>query len=482
MRHIKQIPGLVLVLFLCLSVYSSVTFFEDGNITADDYSVYDDVWGGRYVFANMTSTPVDASYATEYIYGLNSDGSWKTKQFTDASAAGLISEINWDDKYFNGVSQCGQGACNVEAFNESVLNNTITAHDFVSASDWTTIDDYPSACSNQFMRGLGDTLTCATVDVSSDTNLDAVGLVELSGDTIQGNTSWAATFNIVGVNAATSGLSAGDVNISNNLYVSNSIDAPLIQGTGAISLKPSGDTDDYFKFETVSDVPRLTAMGGGRLELYSDGSSVRVYPSAGSHGRFTMYGESNLLRLYLSPADQGHLRLESYGDYPGYINTSVIWGYGANGRLDLIHETGSINMKPSGDTNDYLSFKTVSDIPRIGCEGCSDIYFRDSSLNWETVHAAEFTDEVAKNIEKELNQTRRNPLSYGIRRHGDKILGDNLPSSIVSTNNQTGEIESVNLGETAVYTLLAVEELRKENELLKTELCKKDQTYLFCGR
>lgn len=55
---------------------------------------------------------------------------------------------------------------------------------YVHAADWTTIDNYPSACSNQFVRGLADTLTCATVDISSDTNLSAGTNISLSADTL----------------------------------------------------------------------------------------------------------------------------------------------------------------------------------------------------------------------------------------------------------------------------------------------------------
>jgi len=79
---------------------------------------------------------------------------------------------------------------------------------------WTALTSYPTACTNQFVRAVGDTLTCAGVgtndvsglDISSDTNLAATWPIALSGDTIvwQGlaTTSQPSSSNIVVSNGA----------------------------------------------------------------------------------------------------------------------------------------------------------------------------------------------------------------------------------------------------------------------------------------
>jgi len=52
---------------------------------------------------------------------------------------------------------------------------------YVQAADWTTIDNYPGACTNQAVTGLGDTLTCndittsnLTVDILTEAELNTI--------------------------------------------------------------------------------------------------------------------------------------------------------------------------------------------------------------------------------------------------------------------------------------------------------------------
>lgn len=54
-----------------------------------------------------------------------------------------------------------------------------------SDSTWTLHDSYPTGCTNQFVRSIGDTLTCETVDISADTNLAAGRSLTMSGDSVE---------------------------------------------------------------------------------------------------------------------------------------------------------------------------------------------------------------------------------------------------------------------------------------------------------
>ncbi|KKL06373.1 hypothetical protein LCGC14_2596690, partial [marine sediment metagenome] len=56
---------------------------------------------------------------------------------------------------------------------EGNLNRTSNSSLHVLRSDWTTHDNYATGCTNQFVRDIDDTLTCATVD-SADIASNAV--------------------------------------------------------------------------------------------------------------------------------------------------------------------------------------------------------------------------------------------------------------------------------------------------------------------
>jgi hypothetical protein len=58
--------------------------------------------------------------------------------------------------------------------------------------------------------------------------------------------------------------------VCDTLTVNTSADIPLIQSAGAISIKPSGDTDDYLNLATVGGHPTLTRVGGDRIYIGSD--------------------------------------------------------------------------------------------------------------------------------------------------------------------------------------------------------------------
>jgi hypothetical protein len=45
------------------------------------------------------------------------------------------------------------------------------------------------------------------------------------------------------------------------------INISTLISSGSILLKPSGDTDDYFTFSTVADIPTITATGRHNYRL-----------------------------------------------------------------------------------------------------------------------------------------------------------------------------------------------------------------------
>ncbi len=95
------------------------------------------------------------------VYGTNT--TYVTSQSMGGDVGGTVGVSTVDDTKCTGSTE--------------YLDGTGTCDDisgvYVQASDWSTHDNYPSACTNQFVRGLGDSLTCATVD-SADIASNAV--------------------------------------------------------------------------------------------------------------------------------------------------------------------------------------------------------------------------------------------------------------------------------------------------------------------
>lgn len=73
------------------------------------------------------------------------------------------------------------------------INETFADDRYVWRSDWTTHDDYPSACTgDEFVQGLGDTLSCA-VPTDTDTQLTQEEVQDYVGTMVTGNTETRIT-------------------------------------------------------------------------------------------------------------------------------------------------------------------------------------------------------------------------------------------------------------------------------------------------
>jgi hypothetical protein len=57
---------------------------------------------------------------------------------------------------------------------------------------------------------------------------------------------------------------------SATLNATTSVNTPSVASSGAISIKASGDTDDYLTFETVGNVPMIKATGVNAVYVTSD--------------------------------------------------------------------------------------------------------------------------------------------------------------------------------------------------------------------
>lgn len=128
-----------------------------------------------------------------------------------------------------------------------------------------------------------------------------------------------------------------------DLTVTNAPTASGLDSAEAITLKPSGDTDDYFTFSTVADVPTLTATGASYLKYGSDIFTDRWL----SQTTNTMFG--------IGTAGLGNLAHTAASE--GYYNTFL--GYNAgNAATTAYHnvfigdEAGLVNT--SGFANTFV--------------------------------------------------------------------------------------------------------------------------------
>ena len=85
---------------------------------------------------------------------------------------------------------------------------------------------------------------------------------------LQTNGATAAAYSRIGGTATSQSLTSpndllisGELEVDGKAHLEGGLDISGLESSGAITIKPSGDADDYFTFATVSDVPSLYGTG-----------------------------------------------------------------------------------------------------------------------------------------------------------------------------------------------------------------------------
>jgi len=132
---------------------------------------------------------------------------------------------------------------------------------------------------------------------------------------------------------------AGAANIAGALSAA-SLDTSVIQNSGIISIKPSGDTSDYLQLQTSANVTIIRRISdddlNGIIQFESDNSnwvSVRVYEAGSTYAAFAWDKQNNKGLIF------------SYTELNIQTNNS------------------------EGGTSDYIQFKTASNVPEITTVG-----------------------------------------------------------------------------------------------------------------
>lgn len=172
---------------------------------------------------------------------------------------------------------------------------------------WTDLTSYPTGCTNQFVRTVGDTLTCATVDISADTTfaVAATGL-ELDGsDDLVFSTGYSLPLTASQSNWETfRDTPSTRITAGNNLtWAGNQIDVDdsflLINGdtaTGLIVFSAGASVTTNFEVSGTASVSALTVNGNSQ-----SGTNTGNVTLAGTPNYLTLSGqEITLTKLDIS--------------------------------------------------------------------------------------------------------------------------------------------------------------------------------------
>lgn len=177
---------------------------------------------------------------------------------------------------------------------------------------------------------LGDTLTMMDVEFVADSTYDigtnAVRPQKIYSDDLD---STAATIATLTIGTSVTGLDDADI--------PDALTLDTISSAGAIVLKPSGITADYFELTTVAGIPIITTKGAGAMYLKSDHAAytgVYVYDDA-SHFISLMFHKT---------------------DHYGYI-----------------YSPDAMRLMVSGDIGNYINFTTAGNVPKLDAVGGNNI-------------------------------------------------------------------------------------------------------------
>ena len=137
--------------------------------------------------------------------------------------------------------------------------------------NWTGLDTYPTGCTNQFVTTIGDTLTCASVDISAMTNLTAGTDLTLTNDDLTLDSTLTQAFSFTNTGSQTF---TGSVDVSKGLHAlaaltvtSSSSFNGGVRGSGLVDCDAATDTLNWditsgkFSCGTDDDIPEVGDFG-----------------------------------------------------------------------------------------------------------------------------------------------------------------------------------------------------------------------------
>jgi hypothetical protein len=245
--------------------------------------------------------------------------------------------------------------------------------------------------------------------------------------------------------------------LDNDIENVDSLAVTTISGDddGVINLVTSGDADDYLRFETVDDTPRIHTVGAEELEFYGDGAArFKIYDDD-SNGS----GDEMISAIYGGGIEGTYGYSWLIGDFKD-----------DDDYLTIRNLNDAVNIQPHGDLNHYLRFRTTAHIPRIKVIGGGDVYFTsDDGNGWADIHGDRFIEYTAK-YEGTISMAKQDLEEWIDAEHPDRLAPPTDDSIKKGTD----------LGMAGKATAKVVLDLDERVKLLEAELCKKDASYEFC--
>lgn len=278
----------------------------------------------------------------------------------------------------NWVNTANPWADNEVADNLTINGGTVT---------WTDLTSYPTGCTDQFVTTVGDTLTCASVDISAMTNLTAGTDLTLTGDDLTLDSTLTQNFTLNAAGTAlivTNNARFGTASVSTIFEATTYASSSKFLGNAFVSV-PNNEcsgADDTLNWE--NGVFTCGSDGGGGSSFFLDiGDSAGVYHQTSS----ITYDAGHFTTTYGSPIASGsYVRLDwdSAGGPASlsqaetitgnWVNTANPWA--DNEVADILTLTGSTI---TGGNNVRDTLTTTANLT-IGDNGDAIIV---SATNWD---------------------------------------------------------------------------------------------------
>ncbi|MCH7759191.1 hypothetical protein IID20_02455, partial [Patescibacteria group bacterium] len=236
---------------------------------------------------------------------------------------------------------------------------------YVSRNAWTDIDNYPTACSSgNFVRGIGDTLTCAADDDTPDSDAEVPDNLTISASGSVADGALSGSVSLLGTaiekgeiaNSGTLSFDWADSEISNTITASNYL---LLTGgtlSGALSIQSSlgidlelavlGTGDSYF----IGDVGIGVTNPVQKFDVIGNANIDKLWVDNGRYTTYTWAGAA-LTTPSIEIVDDD---VNTPGTYP----TLVFHDYGYGGpqfRFDGANKILYLEDWDNADRIDYLS-------------------------------------------------------------------------------------------------------------------------------
>lgn len=331
-------------------------------------------------------------------YALGVDASGAVESCTDATT-----EIN---SVINGAGgtnlTCSGQTCNVDdpfsitkgtftyASTTAISGTNATFTSFVGAltgnadtassdSTWTLHNSYPAACTNQFVRAIGDTNTCATVSATdvSLANLTATDATLTFSGTYNGSTARTIGLNLGNANswtarqtftyASTTAISGTNIDLTGRLtsaygtitYASST--AATLATSWLTTVLGAVNLGEATSLELPNGAsPTVDALGeialdstSGQLKVYD--TAVRVF----THWKYVSFAYSTSTAwtasttIYLAPADTG----ETWDSVKCETNTGTlnVSFYDGTNRMNMFNASTTIGKVTLSTNNTFTA-------------------------------------------------------------------------------------------------------------------------------